>query len=186
MHGAVVGLALAASVVMACSSDGAGELRAFEVGDGARLVSNDEVVDSYDEWLARLHFALPGVEVPRGLALVNAYSYRPDADLDLSLVSLFFEDAEDSERWLLVKFDDRAPFTVLAQEVAAVDLGQVMGRGGVYTNGGGERWREVVFEACRLGVTVKGGAAAWSSEDIAAVARTIVEGCDDPRGPVGD
>ena len=185
MRGAVLGLAIAA-VALACASDGAPELEAFEVGEGAVLYSNDERQLSYEDWLGRVHVVMPHVEVPAGLMLVNAYSYRPDADVDLSLVSLFFEEPEDRRRWLLVKFDDRAPFPVLAPDPAPIDLGAVEGRGGVYTNGRGERWREVVVDACRLGVTVKGPAEVWSRDDVEGIARAIVERCDDPRGPAGD
>lgn len=173
-------------IAVACASDDRLELEPFEVRGGVLLFANDEELSTYAAWSERQHFAVPRVEVPAGLALVNAYSYRPDAELDLSLVSLFFENADDPRRWLLVKFDDRAAFPLRAQRSTPVELGAVEGRTAVYVNGVGEPWHDLVFESCRLGVAVKGHADVWAREDIEAVARAIVEGCDDPRGPTGN
>ena len=186
MQGATLGLALVALIAVACASDDRLELEPFEVRGGALLFANDEELPAYEDWFERQHFAVPRVEVPAGLALVNAYSYRPDADLDLSLVSLFFEDAEDPRRWLLVKFDDRAAFPLRAEPSTPMELGAVEGRTAVYVNGVGDPWHDLVFESCGFGVAVKGHADVWARADIEAVARAIVDGCDDPRGPAGN
>ena len=186
MRWTALGLGIVALLTLACSSDGRAGGNAFEVRAGATLFANDERVSTFSDWRDRVHIALPAVELPAGLVLVNAYTYRPDADLDLSLVSLFFEDTADAERWLLLKFDDRAAFPLLAATSTVVSLGRVEGRVGVYVNGAGEPWHDLVFEACSLGVAVKSNAEVWAREEVEAVARSIVEGCESPRGPAAD
>ena len=170
-----------ALVALACASGRGADAPSYEVSESATLFANDARVATFEAWRESLHFEVPAVDVPSELTLVNAYVYRPDADLDLSLVSLFFEDADEPRRWVLLKFDDRAPFVLLAERSTVANLGAVEGRAGVYVNGAGDRWHDIVFEACGLGVAVKGGADVWTRVELESIARSIVEGCDDPK-----
>lgn len=167
-----------AALAVACGAESGADAPSFEVRADARFVANDAPVATFEAWGETVHFALPTFELPSELLLVTAYVYRPDAELDLSLVSIFFEDQDDPRRWLLLKFNDRAAFPLLADTSSPIDLDGVAARGVLYVNGTGEEWHDLVFEACGIGVAVKGRADIWARAELETIARSIAHGCD--------